>query len=56
MNKEELINQLAQRMNADQKTAQNFVESFISLIQDSISKGDSVFIPELGTFEPKVNK
>lgn len=57
MNKEELIAAIAQKVGGNQKLAQAFLEAFILTIQENIANGESVYIPELGTFEPnRINK
>ena len=53
MNKTDLINQLADRMDGDKKVAQTAVEGFIDLVQRQVSKGENVSISGFGVFEKR---
>ncbi|WP_328842229.1 HU family DNA-binding protein [Nakamurella leprariae] len=53
MNKTDLINQLAERLDGDKKTAQAAVEGFIDLVQREVHKGSSVSISGFGVFEKR---
>jgi len=52
MTKEELISQIAAKLGSDTNLAGNFLEAFLSTIEETIQKGESIFIPGLGNFEP----
>lgn len=53
MNKTDLINQLADRLDGDKKVAQTAVEGFIDLIQRQVQKGENVSISGFGVFEKR---
>ena len=53
MNKTDLINQLAERLDGDKKVAQDAVEGFIDLIQRQVQKGENVSISGFGVFEKR---
>ncbi len=53
MNKTDLINQLAERLDGNKKTAQAAVEGFIDLVQRQVQKGESVSISGFGVFEKR---
>lgn len=53
MNKTDLINQLAERLEGDKKAAQTAVEGFIDLIQREVQRGRSVSISGFGVFEKR---
>lgn len=53
MNKTDLINQLAERLDGDKKTAQVAVEGFIDLVQREVQRGKSVSISGFGVFEKR---
>ncbi len=53
MNKTDLINQLADRLDGDKKKAQIAVEGFIDLIQREVQKGRNVSISGFGVFEKR---
>ncbi len=53
MNKTDLINQLAERLDGDKKKAQVAVEGFIDLIQREVQKGRNVSISGFGVFEKR---
>ena len=48
MNKTDLINQLAERLDGDKKAAQAAVEGFIDLVQREVQKGRNVSISGFG--------
>ena len=53
MNKTDLINQLAERLDGDKKAAQVAVEGFIDLVQREVQKGRNVSISGFGVFEKR---
>jgi DNA-binding protein HU-beta len=53
VNKTDLINQLAERLDGDKKTATAAVEGFIDLVQREVHKGSSVSISGFGVFEKR---
>ncbi len=53
MNKTDLINQLAERLNGDKKAAQTAVEGFIDLVQREVQRGRNVSISGFGVFEKR---
>ena len=53
MNKTDLINELAERLDGNKKTAQAAVEGFIDLVQRQVQKGESVSISGFGVFEKR---
>ena len=53
MNKTDLINQLAERLDGDKKQAQLAVEGVIDLIQREVQKGRNVSISGFGVFEKR---
>lgn len=53
MNKTDLINQLAERLDGDKKQAQVAVEGMIDLIQREVQKGRNVSISGFGVFEKR---
>jgi DNA-binding protein HU-beta len=53
VNKTDLINQLAERLEGDKKAAQTAVEGFIDLIQREVQRGRSVSISGFGVFEKR---
>ena len=53
MNKTDLINQLAERLDGDKKKAQIAVEGFIDLVQREVQKGRNVSISGFGVFEKR---
>jgi DNA-binding protein HU-beta len=52
MTKEELVGQIAAKLGSDTKLAGSFLEAFLSTIEETVQKGESIFIPGLGNFEP----
>ena len=54
MNKTDLINQLAERLDGDKKAAQAAVEGIIDLVQREVQKGRSVSISGFGVFEKRL--
>jgi len=53
VNKTDLINQLAQRLDGDKKVAQSAVEGMIDLVQREVQRGESVSISGFGVFEKR---
>lgn len=53
MNKTDLINQLAQRLDGDKKVAQSAVEGIIDLVQREVQRGETVSISGFGVFEKR---
>jgi DNA-binding protein HU-beta len=53
VNKTDLINQLAQRLDGDKKAAQSAVEGIIDLVQREVQRGESVSISGFGVFEKR---
>jgi DNA-binding protein HU-beta len=53
VNKTDLINQLAERLDGDKKSAQVAVEGFIDLVQREVQKGRNVSISGFGVFEKR---
>jgi DNA-binding protein HU-beta len=53
VNKTDLINQLAERLDGDKKKAQVAVEGLIDLIQREVQKGRNVSISGFGVFEKR---
>ncbi len=53
MNKTDLINQLAERLDGDKKAAQAAVEGFIDLVQREVQRGRNVSISGFGVFEKR---
>jgi DNA-binding protein HU-beta len=54
VNKTDLINQLAERLDGDKKAAQAAVEGFIDLVQREVQKGRNVSISGFGVFEKRL--
>jgi DNA-binding protein HU-beta len=54
VNKTDLINQLAERLDGDKKAAQSAVEGVIDLVQREVQKGRSVSISGFGVFEKRL--
>jgi len=53
VNKTDLINQLAERLDGDKKAAQAAVEGIIDLVQREVQKGRNVSISGFGVFEKR---
>ena len=53
MNKTDLINQLAERLDGDKKAAQAAVEGIIDLVQREVQKGRTSPSPAFGVFEKR---
>lgn len=53
MTKRELAMELAERNNLDKKAAVNFVNSFVDIITETLSKGETVQITGFGSFGVK---
>ena len=53
MNKTDLINRLAERLDGDKKTAQKAVEGVIDLVQREVQRGQKVSISGFGVFEKR---
>jgi DNA-binding protein HU-beta len=54
VNKTDLINQLAERLDGDKKSAQAAVEGIIDLVQREVQKGRNVSISGFGVFEKRL--
>ncbi len=52
MNKAQLIDELADRMECNRREAATAVDEVINLIMQAVSAGDKVSISGFGTFEP----
>jgi DNA-binding protein HU-beta len=53
VNKTDLINQLAARLDGDKKVAQTAVEGIIDLVQREVQRGENVSISGFGVFEKR---
>ena len=53
MNKQELITKIAEKSNLSKKDATAALTALIDTITETLSAGDKVAIPNLGTFEVK---
>ena len=53
MNKTDLINKLAERLDGDKKAAQTAVEGLIDLVQREVQRGQKVSISGFGVFEKR---
>jgi DNA-binding protein HU-beta len=53
VNKTDLINKLAERLDGDKKTAQKAVEGVIDLVQREVQRGQKVSISGFGVFEKR---
>jgi len=53
VNKTDLINQLAERLDGDKQAAQTAVEGFIDLVQREVQRGRNVSISGFGVFEKR---
>jgi len=53
VNKTDLINRLAERLDGDKKTAQKAVEGVIDLVQREVQRGQKVSISGFGVFEKR---
>ncbi|AEX85356.1 integration host factor [Marinitoga sp. 1135] len=51
MNKKELVSALAEKLSVTKKEAALFVDSFVDVVSEALSKGDNVKIVGFGTFE-----
>lgn len=53
MNKSELISAVANKTEASKKDAENFVESFTTIVTDTLKSGGEVALTGFGTFSAK---
>ncbi|WP_026918237.1 HU family DNA-binding protein [Gordonia shandongensis] len=53
MNKAELVEEITKRLDADRKTATNYVEQVIDTIVRAVNKGESVTLTGFGVFEKR---
>lgn len=51
MNKPELVNSIAEKVNTTKKQAEDMVSALFDTIMDALAKGDKVVISGFGTFE-----
>lgn len=51
MNKQELINKIAEKSEMTKKDATTFLETFIDTVEESVVNGDKVQLVGFGTFE-----
>lgn len=56
MNKQELIEKIADSTGLSKKDATNSVECFVETVQETLKKRDKVAISGFGTFELKLSK
>lgn len=51
MNRNELIQQLAEKANSTQKDAGDFLDAFLSVVTENLVKGEKIVLTGFGTFE-----
>lgn len=51
MNKEQLVNAVAERAGLTKKDANAFVEAFVNVVEQAVAKGDKVQLVGFGSFE-----
>lgn len=56
MNYSELIEQLSEQTGNSKKETKELLNDAISVLSDQLSDGSGVSIPDLGTFQTKVNE
>lgn len=56
MNYSELIDQLSEQTGNSKTQTKEFLNDAISVLSDQLSDGSGVSIPDLGTFQTKVNE
>ena len=56
MNKAELANRLAERLNVSKKSAEDFVACFEDIVTRTLLRGDEVTIAGFGTFSARTRK
>ncbi len=56
MNKAELINQLAEKIDVTKKQAEDMIEAFVDLVTTTLQGGGEVTIAGFGTFSAKTRK
>ncbi len=56
MNKNELINAVAEKAGLSKKEAKDAIEATLETIKETIKKGDKIQLIGFGNFEPKTNK
>lgn len=50
MNKTELVEAIAEKNNASQKESAEFLNTFISVVEETLCKNESIVIPGFGSF------
>ncbi len=56
MNKNELINEVAEKAGLSKKEAKDAIEATLETIKETVKKGDKIQLIGFGNFEPKTNK
>ncbi len=56
MNKNELINAVAEKAGLSKKEAKDAIEATLETIKETVKKGDKIQLIGFGNFEPKTNK
>ncbi len=56
MNKNELINAVAEKAGLSKKDAKDAIEATLETIKETVKKGDKIQLIGFGNFEPKTNK
>lgn len=50
MNKADLVNAIADKIGSTKKVSESFVEAFVGIVTDALTKGDKVQLVGFGTF------
>lgn len=50
MTKAEIVNQIAKNTGIDKKTVLNSVETFMTVVKDSLAQGENVYLRGFGSF------
>jgi DNA-binding protein HU-beta len=53
MTKQDLVNQIAQKIKSEKTIVGNTVEAFMEIVKDNMSKGENIYLRGFGTFEVK---
>lgn len=53
MNKEDLVKEVAKKVNVSQKTISEVITIMVEVIEKTVSKGKKVTLVGFGTFEPR---
>ena len=53
MDNKTFVNNVVREAEIDKETYGVFLESFVGLLEDALSTGDTVSIPSFGNFEPR---